>query len=75
MLRQEYCRRIEVWFQGKMWVPVQMQQLEKGDIIRMFEGNGSPVITAEGDAVFICAGNATVSCDPYKEALTKSPLV
>ena len=42
MFDRNKIRRIEVQLNGQ-WVAAHMEQLEKGDTVRMFEPDGTPV--------------------------------
>ena len=54
-------RKVEKLLYGS-WIEVRLKDLRKGDIFRMFEGDGEqePVMDINNDIIFIA------SSDPYK---------
>lgn len=52
MLSTKELRKFEVWYNNQ-WVPCRMDQLEPGDLFRIFEHTGEPVQYGD-EREFVC---------------------
>lgn len=62
MIEKESVRRIEV-LQGGDWIECRMSQIEQGDVFRMFESTGEPVLGPGGEPRFKALGPASIQVD------------
>lgn len=65
MISKEQLRTTQVLINGE-WETCIMSQLEKGDVIRMFEPNGDPVTAPDGCTLFEVQSPATIEVDTKK---------
>ena len=66
MIPKEQLRTTQVLQDGE-WVSVVISQLEKGDVIRMFEPTGEAVAAPDGNTIFIVQGPAEIEVETKKE--------
>lgn len=67
MLLVSDLRKVEVLQNSGEWVEVQsLGQIEKGDVFRVFESDGEPLLNEDGGAMFIALNEASVDAESYK---------
>lgn len=55
MNKDSDMRVVEVMDSNGKWIPFKFKQLEPGNIFRMFESTGEPVVGTNGNTVFTAA--------------------
>ena len=56
-------RSVSVFDGGDMWFNINAIDVRQGDVIKMFEPDGTPVVSDDGETIFICQSDARYNED------------